>query len=217
MDRDTTSRKGSHERLLDAFGAGEFDILVGTQMIAKGLDFPRVTLVGVMAADSGINLPDFRAGERTYQLLSQVAGRAGRHLLAGQVVIQTYNPQHHAILAAQAHDYKQFYDVELPSRADAGGWPPFCQMVNTIVASPDARLARAAAERFADALEDVPGLFVYPPTDAPLAQLRGMHRFQVMLKVECEVDPRSALRQALSVAQEPGVRVTLDIDPYNIM
>lgn len=217
VDRDTTSRKGSHERLLDAFGNGEYDILVGTQMVAKGLDFPRVTLVGVMAADSGINLPDFRAAERTHQLLSQVAGRAGRHELPGYVVIQTYNPKHAAIVAAQAHDYVQFYESEIPNRADAGGWPPFCQIVNTIVAGPDALLARNAAARFADELEDLPGLQVFPPTDAPLAQLRGMHRYQIIVKVANGAEVRPALRRAISVAQEPGVRVAVDMDPYNIM
>jgi primosomal protein N' (replication factor Y) len=216
VDRDTTSRKGSHERLLDAFGDGEYDVLVGTQMVAKGLDFPRVTLVGVMAADSAINLPDFRAGERTFQLLSQVAGRAGRHELPGEVVIQTYNPEHPAIVAASHHDYRAFYDAELPDRQEVG-WPPYRALANAVIAGPDVRLARDAAARFADALEGVPGVEVFGPHDAPLSQLRGLRRYQVLLKVADPVAARPALRRAIAVAQEPGVRVTLDVDPYNLM
>ena len=216
VDRDTTARKGSHERLLDAFGEGAYDVLVGTQMVAKGLDFPRVTLVGVMAADSALNLPDFRAAERTFQLLSQVAGRAGRDVLPGEVVIQTYSPEHPAIIAAAAHDYRAFYDAELPDRAELG-WPPYRGLANAVIAGPDARHAREAAARFAEALEDIPGIEVFGPHDAPLSQLRGLRRYQVLLKVADQAAARPALRRALSVAQEPGVRVTLDIDPYNLM
>ncbi len=216
VDRDTTSRKGSHERLFDAFGEGQYDVLVGTQMVAKGLDFPRVTLVGVMAADSALNLPDFRAAERTFQLLSQVAGRAGRHELPGQVVIQTYSPGHPAVIAAAAHDYRSFYEAELPDRQELG-WPPYRALANAVIAGPDARLAREAASRFAEALAGLPDIEVFGPHDAPLSQLRGLRRYQVLLKVADPVAARPALRRALAVAQEPGVRVTLDVDPYNLM
>ena len=113
MDVDTTSRKGAHEKLLNDFGAGKGDILLGTQMIAKGLDFPNITLVGVLNADTMLNLPDFRSSERTYQLLTQVSGRAGRHEKEGQVIIQTYNPEHYAIKDVQANDFTAFYYKEM--------------------------------------------------------------------------------------------------------
>mgnify|MGYP000140394176 CR=1 FL=1 len=116
MDVDTTRKKGAHEKLLEAFGSGKADILLGTQMIAKGLDFPNVTLVGVLNADTSLNLPDFRSAERTFQLLTQVAGRAGRADKEGKVIIQTYNPSHYAIRFAQQQDYEGFYAYEMGIR-----------------------------------------------------------------------------------------------------
>ena len=175
-----------------------------------------VPLVGVMAADSALNLPDFRAAERTFQLLSQVAGRAGRHELPGEVVIQTYSPTHPAVVAAAAHDYHAFYDAELPDREELG-WPPYRALANAVVAGPDARLAREAAARFAEAMEGRPDIEVFGPHDAPLSQVRGLRRYQVLLKLGDPADARRALRRAIAVAQEPGVRVTLDVDPYNLM
>ena len=124
MDVDTTRKKGSHQALLDQFGRGEADILLGTQMIAKGLDFPNVTLVGVLNADTALNLPDFRSSERTFQLLTQVAGRAGRAEKAGQVLIQSYNPQHYAIRFAKDQDYEGFYAYEMGIRRQLG-YPPY--------------------------------------------------------------------------------------------
>ncbi|MDQ7029300.1 MAG: helicase-related protein [Ardenticatenia bacterium] len=127
-DRDTVTRPDDHERLLHAFAAGEADILVGTQMIAKGLDLPLVTVVGVISADTTLHLPDFRAAERTFQLLTQVAGRAGRSALGGRVIVQTYTPQHYAILAAAAHDYERFFQAEMAFRREHA-YPPVARLV----------------------------------------------------------------------------------------
>ena len=124
MDVDTTGRKGAHEKLLDHFKSGNADILLGTQMIAKGLDFPNITLVGVLSADTMLHLPDFRAGEKTFQLLTQVSGRAGRHELTGEVVIQTYTPEHYSVVFAGRQDYDRFYNQEMMMRK-IGSYPPF--------------------------------------------------------------------------------------------
>src|SRR6185312_1328815 len=132
MDSDTMRGHGSHEQVLAAFKAGEVRILLGTQMIAKGLDFPEVTLVGVVDADTALHLPDFRAAERTFQLLVQVAGRTGRGAKGGRVLVQTFSPDHPAILAAVRHDYKQFADRELPLRRMLG-YPPFAAMIRVVV------------------------------------------------------------------------------------
>jgi primosomal protein N' (replication factor Y) len=148
MDVDTTSGKWSHHEILGRVERGEVDILLGTQMIAKGLDFPRVTLVGVINADVGIHLPDFRASERTFQLLSQVAGRAGRGVLPGEVIVQTSLPGHYAIRAALAHDYEGFARRELEERA-APAYPPHVRLANVVLSSPDPEAAARAAEEAA--------------------------------------------------------------------
>src|SRR5690625_1460500 len=148
MDVDTTSRKGSHEKWLNAFRKRQADVLLGTQMVAKGLDFPHVTLVGVIAADTTLHLPDFRAAEKTFQLLTQVAGRAGRHELPGDVVIQTYNPEHYSIVDASKHDYMGFVQKELPNRQQHM-YPPFCELLAVTFSHPDLSIVIRAAERFA--------------------------------------------------------------------
>ncbi|HOK55242.1 MAG TPA: primosomal protein N', partial [Armatimonadota bacterium] len=153
MDKDTTTRKGSHGSILDIFRKREADILVGTQMIAKGLDFPGVTLVGVISADTSLNLPDFRAGERTFQLLSQVAGRAGRGADPGEVIIQTFNPDHYAITTAAAHDYEGFYEQEIALRAESG-YPPFSSMVNLVASDENEAEARRRLYEFVGALKE---------------------------------------------------------------
>jgi primosomal protein N' (replication factor Y) (superfamily II helicase) len=145
MDVDTTSGKWAHQRILERVESGEVDILLGTQMIAKGLDFPRVTLVGVVNADVGMHLPDFRASERTFQLLSQVAGRAGRGVLGGEVIIQTSLPEHYAVRAAVAHDFDGFAEREFAERARPE-YPPHVRLVNVVVSSPDQALAATGAE-----------------------------------------------------------------------
>ena len=156
MDVDTTTGKWAHAEILDRVGRGEVDILLGTQMIAKGLDFPNVTLVGVVDADVGINLPDFRASERTFQLVSQVAGRAGRGPKGGEVIVQTRVPTHHALTCAVTHDFEAFVREELPAR-ESPAYPPTVRLANVVISGTNeqatADLALAAAQWFATALE----------------------------------------------------------------
>src|SRR5690606_40343413 len=147
MDLDTTGQKQAHHRILSSFRRGEADVLLGTQMVAKGLDFPRVTLVGVVNADTGLLLPDFRADEHTFQLLTQVAGRAGRADLPGEVILQTRNADHAVVRLAAAHDYRGFVDAVLPERR-AFRWPPYVRLVVIEFSGPDERKVREMAERW---------------------------------------------------------------------
>ena len=140
MDVDTTSKKGSHEELLDAFANDEADILLGTQMIAKGLDFPNITLVGVLSADTSLHLPDYRSAERTFQLLTQVSGRAGRHEKPGEVIIQTYTPEHYAIELSKEQLYEPFYEREMHMRRQAG-YPPYYYLTLVQVSHEDVMMA----------------------------------------------------------------------------
>ncbi|MFN3431217.1 MAG: primosomal protein N', partial [Candidatus Sericytochromatia bacterium] len=216
LDRDTTTRKGSHQHFLDAFGRGEYDVLIGTQMVAKGLDFPRVTVVGVMAADGALHLPDFRASEHTFQLLTQVAGRAGRGELPSEVVVQTYSPTHPAIQAARQHDYQAFFAYDAPNRQELR-YPPYVHLANVVVAGPHLEDTLASADAFAEHLSEYPELEVLGPIPAPLAMLRGMHRFQVLIKADDLNDARGPLRIAASVSHRPGVRLSVDLDPVNML
>lgn len=216
IDRDTTQKRGSHATLLDAFGRGDYDVLVGTQMVAKGLDFPRVTLVGVMAADAALNLPDFRAAERTFQLLTQVAGRAGRHTLPGRVVVQAYDLSNPAIQAAAQHDYEAFAASELPDR-ESLGWPPYGELAVVLLSGPDVAQVLTIGSRLAEKLRGVDACEVFGPHEAPVAKVRGMHRQQIVVKAQAVAAIRPALRRAMAQAQTPGVRVSLDLDPYHLL
>ena len=186
-DRDVTGGKDAHEEILDQFVAHKADVLIGTQMIAKGLDLPLVTLVGVVTADTALHLPDLRAGERTFQLLTQVAGRAGRSSLGGRVIVQTYAPDNYAIQAASRHDYEAFYHEELEFRRQQG-YPPFGQLVRLLFVH--ANLDRCAAEtkRLADQLRDriarqgVPDVDVIGPAPCFLERIRGRYRWQIVLR-----------------------------------
>ena len=219
VDRDLAARRGALAKTLLAFEAGETDILVGTQMIAKGHDFPRVTLVGVVDADVGLGLPDFRAAERTFQLLTQVAGRAGRADLAGEVVLQSHWPDHYALGLACAQDYPGFYEREMEFRRTMG-YPPVTALVNVVLRSTDAARGAKDAEALARQLrEKAPGHYrVLGPAFAPLARLRGEHRFQILLKGQ-----RAAMREAVRAAlvshfgesRWPGIAV--DVDPVSVM
>lgn len=146
MDNDTTRRKGAHQQLLDSFGKGDADILLGTQMIAKGLDFPRITLVGVLAADSMLHIPDFRAAERTFQLMEQVSGRAGRAQLPGEVIIQTYTPEHYSIELVKSHDYERYFLTEMHQRRQ-GGYPPYFFLVLVTVSHHELTKVIAVTEK----------------------------------------------------------------------
>jgi primosomal protein N' (replication factor Y) len=223
MDLDTTSRRGAHRRLLDRFGRGEADVLLGTQMVAKGLDFPRVTLVGVVDADTGMLLPDFRAAERTFQLLAQVAGRAGRHELEGEVLIQTRNPEHPAIQFALRHDFHGFALGELGERL-ALGYPPYGRLVGVEVKGPQSGSTQALAERWGAALgreaRKVEGVEVLGPVPALVGRVKRWWRVHLLVKA-----PRSlpapvlaaVVRAAQSAVGAPGGhRVNLDVDPVGL-
>jgi primosomal protein N' (replication factor Y) len=198
-DADTARNRGSHEAILQQFANHEADVLVGTQMIAKGLDLPLVTLVGVVAADVGLYLPDFRSGERTFQLLTQVAGRAGRSRHGGRVVIQSYTPDHYVIQAAARHDYIGFYRRELGYRQEYG-YPPLRRMARLVFWEKNGEKARAEAEKMAAMIRARLQEMQLGPDDAALigpapaffARFRGYYRWQVLLLT---ADPAAVLRR----------------------
>ena len=219
MDADSTSRRHSHDDILSAFRRGEADILVGTQMIAKGLDFPNVTLVGVLNADASLNLPDFRAAERTYQLLSQVAGRAGRAELPGEVLIQSYDPDVSTIRAAAAGDFARFAEEELKAREEAF-LPPFCHLAVIGLKSRDLRLVGAWAEMYAASLGRLgrTGLRVSEAMPSALEKADGWYRWQVVLRSKSASAIVGAWRWISSVRPPPkALRVTVDIDAVNVL
>src|SRR5690606_21973636 len=188
MDADTTTRKGSHQRIYQAFRRGDIEILVGTQMIARGWDIPNVTLVGVVAADTALHMPDFRSAERTFELLVQVAGRAGRGTQPGEVIIQTHNPEHYALQAAAAADGESFYRTELAMRQTLG-YPPFGRLVRLLISSRSAAVAEAAAGALAeriraalDAGDFAEDVQLLGPSPAPLERVRGRARWHLVLK-----------------------------------
>jgi len=219
LDRDLAARRGAVARVLASFEAGETDILVGTQMIAKGHDFPRVTLVGVVDADVGLGLPDFRAAERTFQLLTQVAGRAGRADLAGEVILQSHRPDHYALELACAQDYDAFFEREMEFRRTMA-YPPAAALVNLILRARDSTEGAEAADALAARLRGQAGgnFRVLGLAFAPLARLRQEHRFQILLKGRRKA-MRDAVREALveryGSVRWPGVAV--DVDPVTIM
>ncbi|HXG50135.1 MAG TPA: primosomal protein N' [candidate division Zixibacteria bacterium] len=225
MDRDTTGRRGSHERLIRSWESGEIDILIGTQMITKGHDVTGVTLVAALLADLSLNLPDFRAAERTFQLLSQVAGRAGRGDDPGTVIVQTYAPDHYAIEHLVGHDYKGFFDAELEFRRELN-YPPFCRLVQLRLDGPRADAVEAKARELRRQLDDFrrrrPGLRgqieILGPAPAPIGRLRGRYRWQLLLKGK---QPSSVLELAGLAPQVLGssrsVRLHIDVDPYNML
>jgi primosomal protein N' (replication factor Y) len=213
-DLDTTGGKLSHEQLLDRFIKGEADIMIGTQMIAKGLDLPRVTLVGVITADTIINLPDFRSGERTFQLLTQVSGRAGRSILGGKVIIQTYTPQHYAIRAAAQHDYDAFYEQEIAFRREHW-YPPLSHLVRLIYLHPNAEAAQREAEHLHRILSQkiarlgLPEVDLIGPAPAFFARVRGRWRWQIIVR---GTKPSSLLQD---IHLPLGWRV--DVDPVSTL
>jgi len=219
VDRDSVRRKGALASLLGRFAAGELDILVGTQMIAKGHDFPRVTLVGVVSADVGLGLADFRAAERTFQLLTQVAGRAGRGERTGEAIVQTIYPDHYSIQLACRQDYRAFFDRELAYRRGMR-YPPMVALINTIVRGRTFEEAMQTASDIVRRLEPATataGLTVLGPAPAPLVRLRGEHRVQFMLKGARRGDMRRALDAALAGMPSIRRRVTVDVDPLSVL
>ncbi|MBM6676720.1 primosomal protein N' [Olsenella uli] len=221
MDADTTRAKGAHQRLLERFDAAECAVLVGTQMIAKGLDFPEVTLVGVINADTMLKLPDFRAAERTYDLLEQVAGRAGRGGRPGEVVVQTWWATHPAMRAVATHDRSVFLDAELADRAEAG-YPPFGRLANVVVWGRSERDVRATCDELAAAVRGrvagVPGWEVLGPADCVKARVKDRVRRHVMVKAPADADLGGLLGACVAgLTRRPGSNMAVDIDAYDLM
>ncbi|WP_456271589.1 primosomal protein N' [Bacillus sp. AK031] len=222
MDVDTTSRKGSHERLLDSFGEGNADILLGTQMIAKGLDFPNITLVGVLSADTMLHLPDFRSAEKTFQLLTQVSGRAGRHSLPGEVVIQTYTPEHYSIELAGTQDYDAFYQKEMMMRK-IGSYPPFYYLSLITISHEDLLKVVGAAERITKFLQAKlsPHSIVLGPAASPIPRINNRYRYQCLIKYKREPELPSILKTILEHSQQQktseGLTISIDVNPYMMM
>ncbi len=219
VDRDSVRRKGALTALLSTFAARGLDILVGTQMIAKGHDFPRVTLVGVISADVGLGLADFRAGERTFQLLTQVAGRAGRGERTGEAIVQTLYPEHYSIQLACRQDYEAFFERELNYRRGMR-YPPLLALVNVVVRGrtfDDAMNAAADVVRRLGPATATAGFSILGPAPAPLGRLRGEHRVQFFLKGSRRADMRNALRTVLSDMPEIRRRLTVDVDPLSVL
>lgn len=222
MDSDTMEKPGSHELALDKFRRGEVRILLGTQMIAKGLDFPDVTLVGVVNADTALHFPDFRAAERTFQLVTQVAGRTGRGEKGGRVLVQTFSPEHPAIQAAIRHDYALFAGQELPTRAEYG-YPPLMSMVRLVIRGESQVVTEKFAEHLSDQLraalaEAGDDVRVLGPAAAPFAKLRGKHRFHTLLFGPDSDVLRSAVRTATAGLTPPDdVQWIADVDPLDML
>ena len=219
LDRDAVSTAGDVAGLLARFARREIDVLVGTQMVAKGHDFPGVTLVGVVLADTGLALPDFRAAERTFQLLAQVAGRAGRGAEAGRVLVQTFNPGSPAVACAAGHDYARFAELELRSREEHA-WPPFRRLLAVRVEGSDAG-ARRGAEAIAAAARPAlgPGVAMLGPAPAALERLRGKSRWQILFRAAGPAELRRIHRAVLGLARRPpgGASVRFDVDPYALL
>ena len=217
MDSDTMSKRGSHERVLKAFKAHKTDVIVGTQMIAKGLDFPKVTLVGVVAADSNLNLPDFRASERTFNLITQVAGRAGRGDLGGEVIVQTYSPDHYALKYAVHHDYEGFYFKEIESRRELM-FPPFTNIVKITLRGRKEENLIKSIERLAERLKKkMPDTDMMGPAPSPMAKLRGYYRWNILLKGKSRESIVKELRPALKGFRKgTGIIMAVDVDPMSL-
>ncbi len=218
VDRDTMQKRGAIQDVLARFGRGDLDLLVGTQMIAKGHDFPRVTLVGVVSADLGLGLADFRAAERTFQLLTQVAGRAGRGVQAGEAIIQTIHPDHYSIQMATRQDYDGFFNEELRYRK-AMAYPPAVGLVSLVIRGRTYAQAMQDASDLGGRLQQgARGSFaVLGPAPAPLAKLRGEYRAQIFLKTRHRTATRAAMRAALESLPELRRRVTVDVDPMGML
>lgn len=227
MDRDTTRRKRSHQGILKKVKSGETDILVGTQMIAKGHDFPNVTLVGVICADLSLNFPDFRSSERTFQLLTQVAGRAGRGMNPGKVIIQTFNPDHYSIQMARDQDFAKFYREELRFRKDLG-YPPFSRLINIRTEATSQKRATKAAEEMGEwgrrLLRKEPyggRIEVLGPSPAPLVKLKGKYRYQMLIKGKRVNILHRFVEELVGETKKRlpgrGIRLTIDVDPISVM
>lgn len=222
MDVDTTRTKGSHQQLLDAFGNGEADILLGTQMIAKGLDFPNITLVGVLAADTMLHIPDFRSAERTFQLMEQVSGRAGRHERPGEVLLQSYTPDHYSIQLVKTHDFETFYQTEMIQRK-VGEYPPYRFMALVTISDPDLPNVIEKSQKITDFLKRTLSqeTVILGPVVSPIARIKDRYRYQCMIKYKNEPKLIEALQQILQHymrdTTQGQLQISLDMHPYFFM
>ncbi|MEH7389142.1 primosomal protein N' [Bacillus sp. JJ1503] len=222
MDVDTTSKKGAHEKLLDQFQAGHADILLGTQMIAKGLDFPNITLVGVLSADTMLHLPDFRSSEKTFQLLTQVSGRAGRHELEGEVVIQTYTPEHYSVELAGEQDYARFYDKEMMIRK-IHKYPPFYYISLVTVSHEELLKAVSVTEKITAFIRSKLSneAICLGPVASPIPRINNRYRYQCLIKYKREPALGESLKKMLDHYQQEihsgGLQISVDLNPYILM
>jgi primosomal protein N' (replication factor Y) len=226
LDRDTTRRRGALRNTLFSFEQRKLDLLVGTQILAKGHDFPDVTLVGVVAADSGLSFPDFRSAERTFQLLTQVAGRAGRGSAPGRVVLQSFYPENYALRFARKQDFQGFYEHEIEFRR-LMGYPPFRHLIQILVSDPDAAKAARNAEKIAEILKQRIRIAaeesrprVLGPAPAPLEKLRGKYRMQILVKWHPESNPAPILQSCfaeLARRKISSAKIHVDVDPLSLL
>ncbi|NPC92523.1 primosomal protein N' [Bacillus sp. WMMC1349] len=222
MDVDTTSRKGAHEKLLSSFGQGKADILLGTQMIAKGLDFENVTLVGVLSADTMLHIPDFRAAEKTFQLMTQVSGRAGRHQKPGRVIIQTYTPSHYSIQLTKTHDYEAFFQQEMFNRKYQA-YPPYYYLALITVSHEEVTKAALVTEKIAQYLKkNISGdAKILGPAASPIVKIKDRYRYQCVIKYKQENELTSLLKNMMDHynrdMEEKQLVISIDMNPYMMM
>ncbi|MDQ0427822.1 primosomal protein N' (replication factor Y) [Planomicrobium stackebrandtii] len=222
MDVDTTRNKGAHEKILSAFGEGKADILLGTQMIAKGLDFPNITLVGVLSADTTLHLPDFRAAEKTYQLLTQVSGRAGRDILPGMVFVQSYTPEHYAITLAKDQLYEPFYEQEMAMRR-ASGYPPYYYVVNIQFTHEDLMTVAEYADQTVRYLKShlSPNTLIIGPSASLIARVNNRYRYQCLIKYKKEPKLTDTMQQLIKIHRtewlKKGATLSIDMNPTSVM
>lgn len=225
LDLDTTKKKGSLDQILKNFRKGKTDILVGTQMVAKGLDFANVGLVGVISADVSLNIPDYRSSERTFQLITQAAGRAGRGDEEGHVVVQSYSPEHYAIMAASRHDYREFYDKEIQLRRQIG-YPPFSDFFQMIISDESESAAKDMAEQISRYLKEHigrdDGVMVMNPQQAPLNKISSRYRYQLLIRVKSGkrrqyAQELSEMKQRFFVQNKTSCLLSADINPYSFL
>lgn len=221
MDRDTTGKKFSHDRIIKEMEEGEIDILIGTQMVTKGHDLPGITLVGVLCADTILNFPDFRAAEKTFQILTQVAGRAGRGETPGEVYIQTYNPEHYSLVFAKEQDYQGFYQKELIFRKELG-YPPFSRLVSFLFSGSVEKKVEEKTEEFVKIVKKLrfSAIEILGPAPAPMVKLKGKYRWRCLIKGREVKKLQAAIREILNKwdeIQKEGVRLEVDVDPQNLL
>jgi len=228
MDMDTTSKKDSHQNILDAFKKGDYDFLLGTQMIAKGLDFPNVTLVGVVTADTSLNLPDYRNAEKTFQLITQVAGRTGRGLKGGEVIVQSYQPGHYAIEFASRHDYQGFYEKEIEVRR-ALNFPPFTHMVRILLTGSNKESIEKLSIDVSGCVKQnirqnkplLAGVVDVGVCPAPLEKLSGKYRWQILIRIKPEHEIiklcHEVVERCCKITPSSDNRIIIDFYPVSLL